>query len=103
MQEKEPNEKIWEDKWRTEIIKPLENHVEMLTNAKSLPSDYYHQHLLILKDYSLTRLQEAKLLELHRDEEETLIAIKKLRARMVELNSKMGALEVEDISANKIP
>lgn len=87
------NERAWRLQWHKQVVIPMERNASMAASLQAKPEDVYFEHLHLLQQYTVARLQEARLLELGREQIQTIgTPGSELRQRIVDLNMKMEAL-----------
>ena len=65
--EKTASSLSWKQSWHTQVIAPLERNEAMAAGLSAEQEDVHFAHLMLLQSYKTARLQEARLLERHRE------------------------------------
>lgn len=83
----------WRFQWQVQVVQPLENNAAVAAGVSAKPDDLYFMHLNLLQQYTVFKLQEARLLERGPGQTDTLGTSETvLRQRIIELSSQMEAL-----------
>lgn len=87
------NELDWRFQWYSQVVQPLERNVALAAGISARPNDFYFLHLNLLQQYTVHKLQEARLLERGPGQIDTVgTSGNALRQRIIELSSQMTAL-----------
>lgn len=88
-----PDEQEWKKRWHASVVTPLEHNASMAASLTGKQDDAYYAHLRLLQQYTVLRLQEARLLEQGHSKVQTIgVPGTALRSQIVDLNKKMEAL-----------
>ena len=94
----------WKQAWHTQVIAPLERNAAMAAGLSAEQEDVHFAHLMLLQRYTTARLQEARLLERHREQVHRIgDAGPRLREKIVLLNQQMEALTLPKPSGDAPP
>lgn len=86
-------ERAWRLQWHAQVVVPMERNAAMAAALQAKPDDAYFEHLHLLQQYTTARLEEARLLELGREQVQTIgTPGSELRQRIVALNTQMEKL-----------
>lgn len=86
------NEQAWRVQWQLQVVQPLERNAAVAASTPNKSNDLYFSHLNLLQQYTASRLQEARLLELGHEQANTSTSAMVLRQRIIELSSQMKTL-----------
>ena len=102
--EKTASSLSWKQSWHTQVIAPLERNAAMAAGLSAEQEDVHFAHLMLLQRYTTARLQEARLLERHREQVHRIgDAGPRLREKIVLLNQQMEALTLPKPSGDAPP
>ena len=91
------NESTWRLQWQLQVVQPLERNAVMAAGVPAKPNDLYFLHLHLLQQYTVSKLQEALLLERGPSQVDTAgTSGVALRKRIVELSSQMKELSEKE-------
>jgi membrane associated rhomboid family serine protease len=89
----EKDERAWRLQWHAQVVIPMERNAVMAASLEVNPQDVYVEHLHLLQLYTVARLQEARLLELGREQVQTIGTPGfELRQNILDLNRQIEAL-----------
>lgn len=87
----------WKIRWHAQVVVPLERNMSMAASLTAKQEDAYYAQLRLVQQYTVLRLQEARLLEQGHSKIQTIgTSGTSIRAQIVELNKKMEALAVPE-------
>lgn len=93
------NKSDWRFQWHSQVVQPLERNAAVAAGVSAKPNDFYFLHLNLLQQYTVSKLQEARLLERGPGQIDTVgTSGNALRQRIIELNSQMKALSKQEPS-----
>lgn len=102
--EKTASSLSWKQSWHTQVIAPLERNAAMAAGLSAEQEDVHFAHLMLLQRYTTARLQEARLLERHREQVHRIgDAGPRLREKIVLLNQQMEGLTLPKPSGDAPP